>query len=121
MPRLESAQPGITASRVPRSSRATPSPSSNHSACRLAGSSGGLPRGCLVRPAGITGAWPALILSGSVVRGARTWLAIQVAAITVVSSRRYAAVVVPSNSTVSRLDPYGLTLSSSVIGLRLTL
>src|ERR1700742_137386 len=113
MPRLESAQPGITASRVPRSSSATPSPSSNQSACRLAGSSGGLPRGGLVRPAGITGACPALILSGSVVRGARTWLAIQVAAITVVSSRRYAAVVLPSNSTVSRLDPYGLTLSSS--------
>src|ERR1700760_2665503 len=125
MPRLESAHPGITASSVPRSSSATPSPSSNHSACRLAGSSGGggrgggggaaggRPRGCRVRPAGITGACPALILSGSVVRGARTWLAIQVAAITVVSSRRYAAVVVPSNSTVSRLDPYGLTLSSS--------
>src|ERR1700742_1591154 len=114
MPRLESAQPGITASRVPRSSSATPSPSSNQSACRLAGSSGGLPRGCLVRPAGITGACHALILFGSVVRGALTWLAIQVAAITVVSSRRYAAVVVPSNSTVSRLDPYGFTLSSSV-------
>src|SRR5579859_6960864 len=114
MPRLESAQPGMTASSVPRSSRATPSPSSNQSACKVSGSSGGRPRGCLVRPAGITGARPALILSGSVVRGARTWLAIQVAAITVVSSRRYAAVVVPSNSTVSRLDPYGFTLSSSV-------
>jgi hypothetical protein len=41
------------------------------------------------------------------------WFAIQVAAITVVSSCRYATVV-PSNSTVSRLLPYGLTLSSSV-------
>ena len=37
MPRLESAQPGITASKVPRSRMATPSPSSNHSACRRAG------------------------------------------------------------------------------------
>ena len=98
-------QPGMTASSVPRSSSATPSPSSNHSACSVAGSSGGLPRGCRVREAGITGACPALSLLRSVVRGARTWLAIQVAAITVVSSCRYAAVVVPSNSTVSRRLP----------------
>jgi hypothetical protein len=67
-----------------------------------------------VRAAGISGARPALSLLVSAVCGARTWFAIHVAAITVVSSCRYATVVAPSNSTVSRLLPYGLTLSSSV-------
>ena len=81
-----SAQPGMTASSVPRSKMATPSPSSNHSACSVAGSSGGLPRGCLVRAAGISGACPSPRRLASEPRGARTWLAIQVAAMTVDSS-----------------------------------
>src|ERR1700722_6281711 len=53
-----SAQPGITATGVPYSSTATPSPSSSHSALSPAGSSGGRPCGCLVWAAGLLGGWP---------------------------------------------------------------
>jgi hypothetical protein len=100
IPLAMSAQPGMTASNCPFSSTAAPSPSSNQSTDRLRGSSGGRPPGCLVCAAGMTGARPEFSRPRSVVGGAASWLAIQVAAMGLDSSFRYAAVVIPSHSTV---------------------
>src|ERR1700727_1762223 len=58
-------QPGTTASSRPPSTRATPSPSSNHSGRRMFGSSGGPPAGCLVCPAGLTRARAAPARAGA--------------------------------------------------------
>ncbi len=82
----------------------------------MCGSSGGRPPGCLVCPAGITGAWPASTWAGSAAAGAAWWLASQTAAITAVWSYTYAAVVKPSYSTTSRRLPYGLSLVSRISG-----
>jgi hypothetical protein len=81
-------QPAMTAIGRPCSKIATPSPSSNHRASRAAACSGGRPAGCLVRPAGISGARPASSRPWSVTGGAGRWLAIQVADIADVSSCR---------------------------------
>jgi hypothetical protein len=102
MPLVISAQPGMTASSCPFSSTAAPSPSSNQSTVRLSESSGARPAGCLVWATGMIGARPAFSLLRSVVGGAGWWLAIQVAAIELASSFKYAAVVVPSYSTSMR-------------------
>ena len=116
MPRAMSDQPGMTASNCPPSMIATPSPSSNHSARSVLASSGGLPPGCLVCAAGISGAWPAFSRDRSALCGACSWLAIHAAPSTAPASCRYAAVVAPSYSTTSRRLPYGLSLSSTVPG-----
>ena len=78
----------MTASSLPFSSTATPSPSSNHSGSSVPGSIGGRPSGSLVCPDGMIGAWPDSIRATSVLAGAGTWLAIQVAATVVVASCR---------------------------------
>src|SRR5262250_526499 len=109
-------QPGMTASNCPPSMIATPSPSSNHSARSVLASNGGLPAGCLVCAAGISGAWPAVSRDRSALCGACSWLAIHAAPSTAPASCRYAAVVAPSYSTTSRRLPYGLSLSSTVPG-----
>ena len=78
----------MTASGRPFSRIATPSPSSNHSASSESACSGSRPPGRLVRAAGISGALPPSSLAWSVDGGAGRWLAIQVADITELSSRR---------------------------------
>ena len=103
MPLDMSDQPGITASSSSFSRIATPSPSSSHRARSDPGSGSGRPCGCLVCSAGISGARPEPSRARSVVAGAGWWLAIQVAAMAVVESCMYAAVVDPSHSTTTRL------------------
>jgi len=105
MPRSMSDQPAMTATGWPFSRIATPSPSSNHRAFSADPCSDPRPPGCLIRSAGISGARPASSLAWSIESGAGRWLAIQVADITEVSSCRYAAVVSPSYSTVTRRLP----------------